>query len=157
MVKVRCLCRVLTETAVLSATILVSTMAFGQCVGIREEGRWHNLDPTGEPTYIDVKTVGGCGDVSYNGQPAASTLRHTLRAWVKQSSGNFYGRPPVNLAYRTSKGQKWLRGDVPTGGYVDQMWLRVEQHDGHPQLHVFIRHQSLDSKPSAESWYWYSK
>ena len=157
MVKVCIPFRLIVQVGVVLAILSTATMGFAQCVGIHEEGRWKNLDPKGEPTYIDVKTVGGCGDVSYNGATTGSAMRHTMRVWVRQSSGKFYGRPPVNLAYRLSKGKKWLRGDVPTGGYVDQMWLLAEQHDGRQQLHVLIRHQSLDSKPSANSEYWYSK
>lgn len=157
MFKVSVRFRLAAQIAALAAIVTTASAGFAQCAGIREEGRWRNLDPKGEPTYIDVKTDGDCGDVSYNGQPAGSAMRHTLRVWVRQSSGKFYGRPSVNLAYRVWKGQKWLRGDVPTGGYVDQMWLRVEPHAGSQQLHVLIRHQSLDSKPSANSEYWYRK
>jgi len=63
----------------------------------------------------------------------------------------------VNAVWRQSKGKEWLQGNVSTGGYQDQMWLRVEQHDGKSELYVFIRHQSLDSKPSAHSEYWFVK
>jgi hypothetical protein len=157
MVKVCIPFRLAVQIGVVLAILSAATMGFAQCVGIHEEGRWRNLDPKGDPSYIDVKTVGGCGDVSYNGQPAGSAMHYTMRVWVKQSSGKFYGRPPVKAVFLVSKGQKWLRGDVPTGGYVDQMWVRVEQRDGRPQLHALIRHQSLDSKPSSNSEYWYSK
>lgn len=149
--------RRLLRLAFLGIALSFTAIASAQCVGIREEGRWRNLDPNGEPAYIDVKTIGGCGDESLNGQSAPSAQRHTLRVWVKQSSGKMYGRPPVNVAYRLSKGQKWLFGSVPTGGYVDRMWLRVEQRDGRPQLHVLIRHESLDRKPSSDSQYWYTR
>src|SRR2546421_12695321 len=45
------------------ATILTfPRVALTQCSGISEEGRWHNLDKNGEPSYIDVKMAGGCGD-----------------------------------------------------------------------------------------------
>ena len=131
--------------------------ALTQCAGIREEGRWHNLDKTGDPSYIDVKMLGGCGDQVLNGEQTGSSLHYTMRVWVKQSTGKFYGRPAVKATYRPWKGQKWLQGNVATGGYQDQMWVRVEERNGQSQLHVFIKHQSLDSKPSSQSEYWYVK
>jgi hypothetical protein len=140
------------------ATVLVAPRAaFSQCAGIAEEGRWRNLDNNGEPSYIDVKMLGGCGDEVLNGEQTASSVRYTMRVWVKQSTGKFYGRPTVNAVYRPWKGQQWLQGNVSTGGYQDQMWVRVEQRDSRSQLHVFIKHQSLDSKPSAQSEYWFVK
>jgi len=140
------------------ATILISSqIAFTQCVGIKEEGRWRNLASNGDPLYIDVKMIGGCGDQVLNGQQTGGDTRYTIRAWVKQSTGKFYGRPTVKAVYRSWDGRRWLQGEVPTGGYVDQMWLRVEQRNGQPQLHVFIKHKSLDSKPDAQSEYWYVK
>ena len=131
--------------------------AQAQCIAQKEEGRWHNLDSNGDPEYIDVKTVGGCGDEVANGHATGSASRYRMQAWVKQQNGTFYGRPPVSADYRLWKGAKWLVGKVPTGGYVDGMWLHVEPHDGKEQLHVFIEHQSLDSKPNAQSEYWYAK
>ena len=116
-----------------------------------------NLNKNGDPSYLEVKMTGGCGDQVLNGQPTGGSARYTMWVWVKQPTGKFYGRPGVKTFFRTSKGQRWLRGDVPTGGYVDQMWLRAEQRDGQSQLHVFIKHQSLDSKPSSQSEYWFSK
>jgi hypothetical protein len=35
--------------------------------------------------------------------------------------------------------------------------MRVVQRDGQANLHVLIKHQSLDSKPSASSEYWFSR
>ena len=140
------------------ATVLTfPQIAFPQCEGIREEGRWRNLDPNGEPGYIDVKMVGGCGDQVLNGEQTGSSIHYTMRVWVKQSTGKFFGRPTVKAAYRPWKGQRWLQGNVYTGGYQDQMWLRVEERAGRSQLHVFIKHQSLDSKPSSQSEYWFTK
>ena len=132
-------------------------VALTQCAGIHEEGRWRNLSNNGEPSYIDVKMLGGCGDQVLNGEQTASSTRYTMRVWVKQSTGKFYGRPTVKAAYRRWKGQQWLQGNVYTGGYQDQMWLHAEQRDGRSQLHVFIKHQSLDSKPSSQSEYWFAK
>jgi hypothetical protein len=80
-----------------------------------------------------------------------------MRVWVRQSTGKFYGRPAVKAVYRPWKNKKWLQGNVPTGGYVDQMWVHVEDRNGQSQLHVVIKHQSLDSKPSAQSEYWFAK
>jgi hypothetical protein len=126
-------------------------------VGIREEGRWRNLNNNGDPSYIDVKTTGGCGDQVLNGQSTGGNIGYSLQVWVKQPTGQFYGRPKVRTFYRTWKGQRWVRGNVSTGGYQDQMWLHAEQRDGQYQLHVLIRHQSLDSKPSSQSEYWFVK
>jgi hypothetical protein len=61
--------------------------ALTQCAGIHEEGRWRNLDNGGEPSYIDVKMVGGCGDQVLNGQQTGSSTRYSMRVWVKQSTG----------------------------------------------------------------------
>jgi hypothetical protein len=140
-----------------AALFALPRAASAQCAGIREEGRWRNLDNSGEPSYIDVKMLGGCGDQVLNGEQTATTLRYTLRVWVRQSTGKFYGRPTVNAVYRPWKGHQWLQGNVSTGGYQDQMWMRVEERAGQSQLHVLIRHQSLDSKPSAQSEFWFVK
>lgn len=157
MIHVHALLRRLGLIVATAAILTLPQFASAQCAGIREEGRWHNLDQKGEPSFIDVKMLGGCGDQVLNGEQTGSAPRYTMRVWVRQSTGKFYGRPTVKAAYRAWKGQKWLRGDVPTGGYVDQMWLHVEERNGQSQLHVFIRHQSLDSKPSAQSEYWFVK
>jgi len=140
------------------ATILIFPgIALTQCVGISEEGRWRNLDNKGEPSYIDIKMMGGCGDEVLNGEQTATSTHYSMRVWVKQSTGKFYGRPTVKAVYRLWKGQRWLQGNVSTGGYQDQMWVHAGQRDGRSQLHVFIKHQSLDSKPSSQSEYWFAK
>lgn len=138
--------------ATVASTAPMQTWAL--CASPKESGRWHNTNPTGDPAYIDVKMV-DCGDQVLNGEQTKT--RYTLKVWVKQSSGKFYGRPAVNAVYRTSKGVKWLYGRVPTGGYEDQMWLRALDRDGKPHLHVLIKHQSLDSKPSSTSEHWYGR
>ena len=79
-----------------------------------------------------------------------------MRVWVQQSNGNLYGRPSVAAGYRAWKGAQWLVGRVPTGGYVDNVWARTEDKDGKRMLHVLIKHESLDSKPSATSEHWFS-
>jgi hypothetical protein len=140
-----------------AAVLNLPQVALTQCAGVREEGRWRNLDNKGEPSYIDVKMLGGCDDQVLNGEQTGSSLHYTMRVWVRQSTGKFYGRPPVNAVYRPWKGLRWLQGNVSTGGYQDQMWVHVEDRDGRSQLHVFIKHQSLDSKPSAQSEYWFVK
>jgi hypothetical protein len=132
-------------------------VAWTQCAGIREEGRWRNLDKSGDPAFLDIKMLGGCGDQVLNGQQNGSDPRYTMRAWVRQSTGKFYGRPTAKASYRLWKGKRWLQGNVSTGGYQDQMWALVEDHEGKSQLHVVITHKSLDSKPSAQSEYWFTK
>jgi hypothetical protein len=145
------------QIAAVAAILTVPQIALTQCAGISEEGRWRNLDDKGEPSYIDVKMLGGCGDEVLNGVETGSSPHYTMRVWVKQSTGKFYGRPTVKAVYRPWKGKQWLQGNVVTGGYQDQMWVRVEERDGQRQMHVVIRHQSLDSKPSSQSEYWFVK
>ena len=140
-----------------AAVLTLPQVALAQCAGVSEEGRWRNLDNKGEPSYIDVKMLGGCGDQVLNGEQTGSNPHYTMRVWVRQSTGKFYGRPAVKAAYRLWKSKQWLQGNVPTGGYVDQMWMHAEDHNGQSQLHVLIKHQSLDSKPSAQSEYWFLK
>ena len=132
-------------------------IALTQCAGISEEGRWRNLDTKGEPSYIDIKMIGGCGDEVLNGEQTGTSIRYTMRVWVKQSTGKFYGRPAVKAVYRPWKGHRWLQGNVLIGSYQDQMWVLVEERNARSQLHVFIKHQSLDSKPSSQSEYWFAK
>ena len=131
-------------------------VATPQCEAPSEVGRWRNLDGKGEPAYIDIKMV-GCGDQVLNGEQTSTSISYTLRVWVKQPTGKFYGRPTVKATYRAWKNQQWLFGRVPTGGYEDQLWMRVVQRGGQANLHVLIRHQSLDIKPSASSEYWFSR
>jgi hypothetical protein len=149
--------RRIVQLIAVAAVLTLPQVSLTQCAGIREEGRWRNLDNKGEPSYIDVKMVGGCGDQVLNGEQTGSSTHYTMRVWVRQSTGKFYGRPTVSAAYRPWKGLRWLQGNVYTGGYQDQMWVHVEERNGQSQLHVFIKHQSLDSKPSAQSEYWFVK
>ena len=140
-----------------TVTLLLPQIVSAQCAGISEQGRWRNLDKNGEPGYIDVKMGGGCGDTAPNGDEGQSRIYYTMRVWVRQSTGKYYGRASVRATFRAWNGHKWLEGNVPVGGYLDHMWLRVENRNGQQQLHVFIKHESLDSKPSSQSEYWYSK
>ena len=157
MTTVPALFRRIVQIVAVATVLILPRIALTQCAGIREEGRWHNLNNNGEPSYIDVKMLGGCGDQVLNGEQTGTSIHYTMRVWVRQSTGKFYGRPAVNAVYRPWKGQKWLQGNVPTGGYQDQMWMHVEERAGRSELHVFIKHQSLDSKPSAQSEYWFVK
>ena len=128
--------------------------SWAMCASPKENGRWHNVDPKIDLAYIDVKMI-DCGDQVLNGEQTQT--RYTMRAWVRQSSGKFYGRPSVAANYRAWKGQQWLYGRIPTGGYQDHMWLHAEEKDGQPHLHVRIKHESLDSKPSASSDFWFKR
>jgi len=108
---------------------------------------WENvkgpMNSDAQPGRIDVRFT-ACGDT---GGPTALGVRQ----WVYSSSG-WYGRPTVEArTARDRRGRTWLRADVPTGGYVDQMWLRRNGNN----MRVWIYHKSLDSKPSAESWHDY--
>jgi hypothetical protein len=134
---------------VLALGLILEQNARAICAAPAEEGRWRNLTNTGEPSLIDVRML-GCNDQGENGR-----IRYTMRAWVRQSSGQFYGRPTVDAEYRTWNAKRWMYGRIPTGGYVDHMWLRTENRDGQRQLHVLIKHESLDRKPSATSEFWF--
>jgi hypothetical protein len=133
-----------------AATILValtgSTSAHALCSSPLV-GRWSNLEPGKDPGVIDVSFI-SCGDT--NTEPVTA---FGIRPWIKQSGGQWFGRPRVKANFINSKGKRWLLGKVPTGGYVDEMFMRIENGN----LRVFIRHKSLDSKPDASSWHTYRK
>ncbi len=140
------------------ATVLAfPQVAWTQCAGISEDGRWRNLDTKGEPSYIEINTVGGCADQSLNGEQTGSSVHYTMQVWVRQPTGKFYGRPSVKAAYRLWKGKRWLQGNIYMDVYQDQVWVHVEERNQQPQLHVVIRHQSLDKRPSYQSEYWFVK
>jgi hypothetical protein len=124
------------------------------CAAPPESGRWRNLDPKGEPAYIDVK-MAECGDQVLNGHQTRTS--YSLRCWVRLSNGRFHGRPTVKAAYRSWKGREWLVGKVYTGGYQDHVWVLATDRGVQPHLHVLIRHESLDSKPSAQSEHWFRR
>jgi hypothetical protein len=126
--------------------------AAAMCANPAEAGRWRNVDPKGDPALIDVR-MSSCGDQVLNGEQTAT--RYKLRVWVLQSSGQFYGRPSVSAGYKPWKGQQWMVGKVSTGGYLDHLWMRADNGGGQKRLHVLIKHESLDSKPSANSEHWF--
>ncbi|MEO8004710.1 MAG: hypothetical protein ABI771_07380 [Betaproteobacteria bacterium] len=134
--------------AAVAVLMAAPNLAAALCAAPPESGRWQNMDDAGDP-YRIVITLDDCGDQVLNGQQTQSRLG--LRAWVKQSSGQLYGRPKVQARYVVDKGKRWLFAKVPTGGYVDNIWARRDDRGGAKQLYVFIRHKSLDSKPDAES------
>jgi hypothetical protein len=129
----------------------LTTRLAAQCAAPREEGQWVNLDPKGDPYRLDIRML-GCADTGGNAPP-----RYILRAWVKQSTGQLYGRPAVNAVYRSARRQQWLYGEVPTGGYKDLIWVQAVDRNGARQLHVLITYQSLDRKPNASAEYWYRR
>ena len=122
------------------------------CASPAEMGRWRNLAAQGDPAVLDLRMT-DCGDQSLNGEQTQT--RYSMRVWVLQSSGNYYGRPTVRAGVQSWKGKQWFVGRIPTGGYVDHVWARVEPRDGERRLHVLIKHESLDSKPSASSEHWF--
>ena len=129
--------------------------AWTQCAGISEEGQWRNLDKNGEPAFIYVKMIGGCGDQSLNGEQTGSVVHYTMQVWVRQPTGKLDRRPPVKAAYRLWKAKEWLHGNVDAGVYQDQIWVHVEERNKQSQLHVYIIHKSLDKRPSYQSEYWF--
>ena len=130
-------------------SLLVPRQSLAQCVRTAEEGRWRNLTGDGSPVLIDLRRV-NCPD-----QGEEAEMHYKMRVWVRQSPGKLYGRPSVKAQYRSSEGARWLFGRVPTGGYVDNIWVRARKKDGRDALYVFIKHESLDSKPSATSKHWF--
>lgn len=122
------------------------------CAAPQEGGRWWNKNALGDPISLEV-SLDECGDQVLNGEQTSTT--YGLKVFVKQSSGNLYQRPKVRAVYRNSNGKRWLYAKVPTGGYVDHIWLRPSNENGQSQLYVYIKHESLDSKPSAESKHWF--
>jgi hypothetical protein len=130
--------------AALFALLAFTADAFAQCSS-PETGRWVNTKPGGDPEQIEVYFA-ECGDT------AGSETRMAVKAFVRQSSGGLYQRAPVKASYVVEKGTRWLLAKVPTGGYVDKMWMRVVHRDNQTILKVFIKHESLDSKPSASEW-----
>ena len=140
---------------VAAAALVVSpNVARAMCSAPAEDGRWRNIDPQGEPAYIDVKMV-NCGDQVLNGEQTSTS--YSLRCWVRQPNGSFHGRPTVKATYHPWKGHQWLVGKVYTGGYQDHVWMLAENRGGQPHLHVLIKHESLDSKPSAQSEHWFRR
>jgi hypothetical protein len=117
--------------------------ALAQCSS-PETGRW--VKPGGDPEQIEVYFA-ECGDT------AGAQTRMGVKVFVRQSSGSLYQRAPVKASYVVDKGTRWLLAKVPTGGYVDKMWMRVVHgRDNQTILKVFVKHESLDSKPSASEW-----
>jgi hypothetical protein len=111
-------------------------------------GKWTDRGGPGrEPASFDIYFT-GCGDT-----PSESTS-YGVRVWAWRSDGTWYGRPPVRGEYRqATDGQTWFRADVPTGGYLEQLFIRQVG----PRLRVFIRWKSLDSKPDATEKRTFSK
>jgi hypothetical protein len=130
----------------------IADTAHALCAGSPELGRWRISVPNTNPELLDLR-MSSCGDQVLNGEQTQT--RYRLRAWVRQSDGNWYGRPSVNATWRNWNGKRWLVGRVPTGGYVDAIWTRAEHRDGKRMLRVVINHESLDSKPSSTDAYWY--
>ena len=107
-------------------------------------GGWRNTTMVTGPGFMRIR-FSSCGDTS------GAVTRFAVKPYVLQSSGNWFQRPTVQgRMVRDKNGQTWLRADVPTGGYVDEMWIR---NNGNDALRVFIKHRSLDIKPHAQSWH----
>jgi hypothetical protein len=122
------------------------------CAGPQEGGRWWNKNALGDPISVEV-SLDQCGDQVLNGVQTDTT--YGMKVFVKQSHGTLYQRPKVRAVYRNSNGKRWLYAKVPTGGYVDHIWLRPANENSLEQLYVYIKHESLDSKPSAESKHYF--
>jgi hypothetical protein len=137
-----------------AANLALPDPALALCAAPAEGGRWWNKNPAGDPISVEV-TLDQCGDQVLNGQQTPTT--YGLKVFVKQSNGNLYQRPKVKATYRMSNGKRWLYAKVPTGGYVDHVWLRTQLVGGQTQMYMYVKHESLDSKPSAESKMWFAR
>ncbi|MEP6918533.1 MAG: hypothetical protein ABJC89_23025 [Acidobacteriota bacterium] len=127
----------------LFAVLALSGPALAQCSS-PDAGRW--VKAGGDPEQIEVYFA-SCGDT------AGAETHMGVKVFVRQSSGGLYQRTPVKAVYVVDKNTRWLLAKVPTGGYVDKMWMRVVSGRDHQNvLKVFIKHESLDSKPSASEW-----
>lgn len=133
-----------------------ASVANAQCAGPKEGGKWWNASPKGDPISLEV-SLDSCSDQVLNGQPSGGPVTYGVKAFVLQSSGNLYQRPKVKATYQKLDGRTWLFASVPTGGYVDRIWMRRDDAGGQERLYVYIKHESLDSKPSAESRYTYTR
>jgi hypothetical protein len=107
-------------------------------------GGWRNTAMKTGPGFMRIR-FSSCGDTS------GAVTSFAVQPYVLQSTGKWFQRPTVKgRMVRDKQGQSWLRADVPTGGYVDEMWIR---NNGNDALRVFIKHRSLDIKPHAQSWH----
>jgi hypothetical protein len=138
-----------TIIAALVATFILSGSALAMC-SLPDVGRWVNVKPGGDPEQIEIYFT-ECGDTE------GSETRLGAKVFVRQSSGGLYQRPPVSVAFITDKGTEWMLAKVPTGGYLDKIWMRRVRVGNQEFLRVLIKHQSLDSKPSATSSYTYRR
>ena len=146
-------CRRLALLLAAATTFVLPTVAFAQCATVAEEGRWKNLDDKGDPLYLDVKML-GCGDQALNGAETEST-HYTMGAWNRVAAGGFHARPIKAAYYRPFQGKRWLYAPLPNIPYIDQTWVEAVQRDGKWELHVLIRHEPLDKRPSYTSEYWF--
>ena len=140
-------------TAAVSGTDLVlSNPASALCVTPLETGTWWNQTANG-PAKVDIEMI-DCGDQILNGVRTLS--RYRVNVWVRQSDGNLFHRGTFFGHGEMSEGAEWVYVEVPTGGYVDNMWMRVYDPTRPSQrMRVWIDHHSLDSKPSAVSNSWF--
>jgi hypothetical protein len=151
----RLYCVILLALLALSCLFCAASLQ-AQCVvqKILEMGLWQA--DGADPFQIETIASAGCPDT--NPQPNARvTTNYLVTAIVRQSNGTLYHRRKVKAQYVnwTYKGvrSRWFRADVPTGGYVDHMYMRSNGQ----QLEVHIYHKSLDIKPSAWDNYTYRK
>jgi hypothetical protein len=134
-------------------TFLLPAIARAQCATVAEEGRWKNLDDKGDPLYLDIKML-GCGDQVLNGAQTETT-HFTMQAWNRVVAGGFHARPIKDAHYKPFKGHQWLYAPLPNIPYMDHTWVEAVQRDGKAQLHVLIRHDPLDKRPTYTSEYWF--
>lgn len=136
----------------LFAAVAAANTASAICTAPPEMGRWRNDAADDAPQVLDLR-MSECSD------QAADKANYSMRVWVKQSSGEWYGRPTVKASYRDWNGKRWLTGRIPIGGFVDNVWVSSEERNGVKALHVLIKHEGPDNKPgpTTEHWFWFEK
>lgn len=107
-------------------------------------GGWQKTGGESGPDFLRIR-FSSCGDTP----DTITTI--AVEPWVWRSDRTWFERPTVQGDFvQDQTGRSWLRADVPTGGYVDEMWIRND--GGNDALQVYIRHRSLSQNPDAESW-----
>ena len=129
--------------------VVASGPSLAQCSS-PDVGRWVNVKAGDDPDQIEIYFA-ECGDTQQ------TETRLGVKVFVKQSSGALYQRPPVTARRIVDNGTQWIFAKVPTGGYVDHIYMRRISRGNEIFLKVFIRSESLDSKPSATSWHEYRR
>jgi hypothetical protein len=135
----------LATTSVVGLELVAPTTASALCVTPLEDGVWWNHTSSGS-SKVQIELI-DCGDQVLNG--VRSRNRYRVDVWVRQSDGNLFHRGTFVVGDTMDGDQRWIVVRVPVGGYVEEMWMRVESPTRPAErMRVWIYHESLDAKPS---------